>query len=119
MNKPKDQGTRAETRVEKLHQDQGFEAELIRGRGSRDTADVRVVHPKLGTFVGSVKDREHLSAPAELLRVAARSGQGAERSVLFWTQRYRPTPEAKRRSTRRCVVISEALWLELLARVQR
>jgi hypothetical protein len=66
-----------------------------------------------------VKDRERLNGLQELERAAARSGQGAERTVVFWTQRYKPTPESRRRRTRRGVLISESLWIELLQRAVR
>lgn len=118
VNRQRAQGTEAEVRVERLHQDVGFVARLIRGRGRNDQGDVEIVHPKLGTFVASVKDGERLNTVAELERHAARSGQGAERSVLFTTQRYRVDGQTRRR-TRRAVVISEGLWIELLQRAVR
>lgn len=114
MNRQRAQGTAAEVRVEARHLEWGFEAELLRSRGKNDTADVRVEHPVLGRIWISVKDGERLNGVAELQRVQARSGGGRDRSVVFQTQKYRPTTDSRRRNSRRAVLISEELWFELL-----
>jgi hypothetical protein len=50
---------------------------------------------------------------AELQRVGQRSGLGPHRSIVWQTQKYRPEGN-HRRSSRRGVMVSEELFIELL-----
>jgi hypothetical protein len=60
-----------------------------------------------------VKDGERLNTVGELERVGRRSGLGADRSIVWQTQKY--TPEGNhRRASRRGVMVSENLLIELL-----
>jgi hypothetical protein len=112
--KPKDQGTRAETRVVRLHEINGIAARRLAEGGALDKGDVEIVLPVGGDvegyrIVGEVKDRERLNA-AEALEKAMRKS-GTYRTALFWSQ---PVKGGLVRRRRRVVVISESFWLELI-----
>jgi hypothetical protein len=110
MNRPKKQGTAAETRIVTIHQSRGILAHRLAEGGRNDLGDVEI-YPTTGPslIVGEVKDKERLNAADALDKAVRKSG--TSRTVLFWTQRY---GEGLRRRTRRVVVIPEALWLELI-----
>jgi DNA-directed RNA polymerase beta' subunit len=118
VNRNRNQGTNAEVRVERIVTEAGFQALLMRSRGRNDQADVEISHPTLGPIRVSVKDGERLNTVGELQRVGARSGLGRERSVVWQTQKY--TAEGnQRRSSRRGVMVSEELFIELLQMAAR
>lgn len=113
VNKNRAQGTHAEVRVETILTEAGFPAHLMRGRGRNDQADVEVSHPVLGVLRISVKDGQRLNTVGELERVGRRSGLGAERSLVWQTQKYTVAGN-HRRTSRRGVMVSEELFVELL-----
>jgi hypothetical protein len=121
LNKPKKQGTAAESRIVTLHTSAGLSARRLAEGGSTDEGDVEVFAERLFWIpgindyepmpyrvVGEVKDRERLNT-AEALDKAVRKS-GTLRTALFVTQRY---GEGLRRKTRRFVAIPEGFWLEL------
>lgn len=111
--KPKDQGTRAETRIIGAHLVRGIQARRLPEGGLHDEGDVEIIPSRLFRIVGEVRDRERMNDAEALEKAIAKSR--TYRTVLFRTQRYKPNGGLYvRRKTRRCVVISEELWFELL-----
>lgn len=108
MNRPKKQGTAAETRIVKLHQEAGIPARRLAEGGSLDLGDVEIQ----GGIFGEVKDREVLNVQDALEKAVRKAG--THRVALFWTQRRRSRADARRRVSRRLVAIPEELWLELI-----
>jgi hypothetical protein len=112
MNRPKKQGTAAETRVVNLHIMRGIGARRLSEGGVHDKGDVEILYLNEGNpdlIVGEVKDRERLNAPEALEKAMRKSG--TYRTALFWSQ---PVRGGLVRRRRRVVVISESLWLELI-----
>lgn len=115
MNKSKKQGTTAETRIIELHKTKGLQARRLAEGGRKDEGDVEVfLLPRFHSFriVGEVKDRERLNAAEAIEKAVSKSG--THRTVLFWTQRVPIPIGGVRARKRRCVVIPEELWLELI-----
>jgi hypothetical protein len=117
--KPKAQGTRAETRIIRLHQAWRLDAKRLAEGGKNDEGDVEVIGYLANTIeadlgpnlrvVGEVKDREKLNAPEALQKAMLKSG--TYRTALFWSQ---PIKGGLIRRRKRVVVISESFWLELI-----
>jgi hypothetical protein len=113
MNRPKKQGTAAETRIVELHKAKRLLARRLAEGGRNDLGDVEVWSGWLDSpIIGEVKDRERLNAAEALEKAVAKSG--TYRTALFWTQRVPIPIRGTLARKRRCVVIPEALWLELI-----
>jgi hypothetical protein len=119
MNRAKKQGTAAESRIVEQHKKQGLAARRLAEGGSADEGDVEVYWSSRGAsidemfvrrVVGEVKDCERLNAPKALEKAVAKSG--TNRTALFLTQR--EDVGNLRRITRRCIVIPEEFWFELI-----
>jgi hypothetical protein len=117
MNKPKDQGTKAESRIVAAHLVRGLGAVRLPEGGRNDLGDVEIQAHVRSQFepiriVGEVRDRERMNAAEALERAVAKSK--THRTALFWTQRVPIPLGGIRARKRRCVVITEELWFELI-----
>jgi hypothetical protein len=112
--KPKDQGTREETRIVQLHRTKGISSRRLAEGGAHDEGDIEVWWRVPSDnyeyrIVGEVKDRERLNAPEALEKAIRKSG--THRTPLFWSQ---PVKGGLVRRRRRVVVISQDFWFELI-----
>jgi hypothetical protein len=112
LNKPKAQGTAAETRIVKLHKAWGLLSRRIAEGGIHDKGDVEIWSTRYSKpVIGEVKDKERPNTGEALDKAVRKSG--TQRTALFITQRISTTTGIRRR-TIRYVAVPESFWLELI-----
>lgn len=122
MNKPKKQGTAAETRIVKLHRTYGIPARRLAEEGVNDLGDVEIwgswPNPNGSgcmMLIGEVKDRERLNLH-DVLDLAEFKAK-TYRVAVFWTKRTRPPNRmtvSRRTKIQRLVAVPEEFWIELI-----
>jgi hypothetical protein len=89
MVRNKDQGTHEEVRQEAKMNRAGYEAELLRQRGTNDLADIRAKHPTIGDIYIESKWRERLNI-FKTMKQATDKVKDSRRShgliVTWWKQ---------------------------------
>ena len=109
VNKPRAQGTRAESRFTRLMQTAGLLVRRLAEGGSLDEGDHEVRSRAGERYVVEVRDRERMNAARALEAAVGKSK--TFRTILWWSQ---PVPGGLRRRRRRCICTTEEAMIELL-----
>jgi hypothetical protein len=119
MNRPKQQGTRAETDTVKILKAAGLQAWRLAEGGSRDAGDVAFVDGNGDTWVVEVKHRERLSVH-DAYAQAKRKAQSADvpfmvaGTVLVWKRSELPVGGLRRVPAGTVIVMDWPTFLDLL-----